>query len=73
MSCNYYVIFYNLRMNLKFSLIEFILALILSPIVFYIIVGAAKLFGAKYQISVGESFIIWLLLAILIKLSLKKK
>lgn len=73
MSCNYYVIFYNLRMNLKFSLIEFILALILSPIVFYIIVGGAKLFGAKYQISVGESFIIWLLLAILIKLSFKKE
>jgi len=60
-------------MNLKFEFFEFLLALILSPIIFYIVIGIAKLFGAKYQISPGESFIIWLLLAILIKLSFKNK
>ena len=61
--------FYNLKMKLKFDIWEFAISLVISPFVFYLVVGIAKLFGASYRISHGESFIIWLLLAILIKIS----
>ena len=53
-------------MILKFDIKQFAISLVISPVVFYIVVGIAKFSGASYRISHGESFIIWLLLAILI-------
>jgi hypothetical protein len=46
---------------------------VISPVVFYLVVAIAKLFGASYKINHGESFVIWLLLAILIKISFINK
>jgi nucleoside recognition membrane protein YjiH len=60
-------------MKLKFDIKQFLISLVLSPIVFYFVVGIAKIFGASYRISHGEAFIIWLLLAILIKISFINK
>ena len=60
---------YSLNMKLKFDIKQFILSLLLSPIVFYVVFSIAKFFGASYKITHGESFIIWLLIAILIKIS----
>ena len=60
-------------MILKFDIKQFAISLVISPVVFYIVVGIAKFYGASYRISHGESFIIWLLLAILIKISFINK
>ncbi|MEY4342520.1 MAG: hypothetical protein RL736_313 [Pseudomonadota bacterium] len=60
-------------MKLKFDIKQLLVSLVLSPIVFYIVVGIAKIFGASYRISHGEAFVIWLLLAILIKISFINK
>ena len=51
-------------MKLKFDIKQFILSLLLSPIVFYVVFSIAKFFGASYKITHGESFIIWLLIGI---------
>jgi len=56
-------------MKLKFDINQFLISLVISPVVFYAVVGIAKIFGASYRMSHGEAFIIWLLLAILIKIS----
>jgi hypothetical protein len=60
-------------MKLKFDIKQFVISLVISPVVFYLVVGIAKLSGASYRINHGESFIIWLLLAILIKISFINK
>jgi len=60
-------------MKLKFDIKQFIISLVVSPVVFYVVVGIAKIFGASYRISHGEAFIIWLLLAILINISFINK
>jgi hypothetical protein len=60
-------------MKLKFDIKQFAISLVISPVVFYFVVAMAKLFGASYKINHGESFIIWLLLAILIKISFINK
>jgi hypothetical protein len=60
-------------MKLKFDIKQFAISLMISPVVFYLVVAIAKLFGASYKINYGESFIIWLLLAILIKISFINK
>jgi hypothetical protein len=60
-------------MKLKFDIKQFLISLVSSPIVFYVVVGIAKIFGASYRISHGEAFVIWLLLAILIKISFINK
>jgi nucleoside recognition membrane protein YjiH len=60
-------------MKLKFDIKQFLISLVLSPIVFYVVVVIAKIFGASYRISHGEAFVIWLLLAILIKISFINK
>ena len=60
-------------MKLKFDIKQFLLSLVVSPVVFYVVVGIAKIFGASYRISHGEAFIIWLLLAILINISFINK
>jgi len=46
---------------------------LVSPIIFYIVYFAAKAAGAAYEFTHGETFIIWILMAILVNLSLKKK
>ena len=45
-------------MKLKFDIKQFAISLVISPVVFYIVVGIAKFSGASYRISHGESFII---------------
>ena len=60
-------------MKLKFDIKQFLISLVVSPMVFYVVVGIAKIFGASYRISHGEAFIIWLLLAILINISFINK
>jgi hypothetical protein len=60
-------------MKLKFDINQFLISLVVSPVVFYVVVGIAKIFGASYRMSHGEAFIIWLLLAILINISFINK
>lgn len=60
-------------MDYKKTIVRLVLSLVLSPIIFYIVYGIAKLAGANYEITNGESFIIWVLMAILINLSIKEK
>jgi hypothetical protein len=60
-------------MDIKKTLLNLLLYLVLSPIVIYIILGIAKLAGSTYEMSNGETFIIWLLMAIIIKMSVVKK
>lgn len=60
-------------MDLKKSILNLILYLVLSPIIVYIVFGLAKLAGSTYEMTNGETFIIWLLMAIVIKMSIVKK
>ncbi|MBM5787821.1 MAG: hypothetical protein FJ375_03785 [Pelagibacterales bacterium] len=60
-------------MKFKFEITQLLISLIVSPVIFYIIIGIAKLAGATYNISHGDAFIIWLLLAILVRLSISSK
>lgn len=60
-------------MDFKKSILYLLACLVLSPIVIYIILGIAKLAGSTYEMSHGETFIIWLLMAIMIKLSMTQK
>lgn len=60
-------------MDFKKTISRLVISLVLSPIVFYIVLWAAKLAGATYEITHGESFIIWLLMAIVINLSITNK
>ena len=60
-------------MDIKRSIIRLVIALVLSPIVVYIVLMAAKLAGSTYEMTNGETFIIWLLMAIAINLSIVDK
>ncbi|MBT8320141.1 MAG: hypothetical protein KJO90_00575 [Eudoraea sp.] len=60
-------------MDYKKSLFYLLTSLILSPILVYIVLFSAKAAGSTYEMTHGETFIIWLLMAIVINLSLKKK
>jgi hypothetical protein len=60
-------------MDIKKSIINLLICLLLSPVVIYIILGAAKLAGSSYEMTNGETWIIWLLMAIVINLSITKK
>ena len=60
-------------MDYKASAIRLLICLILSPIIVYIVLGLAGLAGSSYEMTNGETFIIWLLMAITINLSLTKK
>lgn len=62
-----------MNIHIKSSVIKLIISLVVSPVIFYVTVNIAKLFGSSYNITHGESFIIWVLLAILVNLSLVKK
>ena len=60
-------------MDIKKSIINLLISLLLSPVVIYIILGAARLAGSSYEMTNGETWIIWLLMAIVINLSITKK
>ena len=60
-------------MDIKKSIVRLVVALVLSPIVVYIVLMAAKLAGSTYEMTNGETFIIWLLMAIAINLSIVEK
>lgn len=60
-------------MDYKNSLFYLLVSLLLSPVVVYIVLFAAQAAGSTYEMTHGETFIIWLLMAIVINLSLKKK
>ncbi|MCE2613541.1 hypothetical protein LVD13_11205 [Flavobacteriaceae bacterium D16] len=60
-------------MDYKKSITCLLISLILSPILVYIVLFAAKAAGSTYEMTHGETFIIWLLMAIVINLSLKQK
>ncbi len=60
-------------MDIKKTIINLLVSLILSPIIIYIILTIARLSGADYDMTHGETWIIWVLMAILIKMSIEKK
>ena len=60
-------------MDFKKTITRLIVSLVLSPVVFYLVFEAAKLAGANYDISDGDAFVIWILMAILINLSIRDK
>ncbi|RED48788.1 hypothetical protein DFQ02_103118 [Seonamhaeicola aphaedonensis] len=60
-------------MNIKKTVINLLVALILSPIVVYVVLTIARLAGSNYEMTHGETWIIWILMAILIQLSIDKK
>jgi len=53
-------------MNIKCTMLKLFGSLILSPIIVYVVLIVAKTFGADYEMSHGETWIVWLLMAILI-------
>ena len=60
-------------MDFKKSILNVLLYLLLSPVIIYIILGLARLAGSTYEMTNGETFIIWLLMAIVIRLAIEKK
>lgn len=60
-------------MDYKKTLTRLVISLVLSPIIIYVILIAAKLAGSTYEMSNGETWMIWLLMAIVINLSFTKK
>ncbi len=60
-------------MDYKKSIIVLVVSLLLSPVIVYIILMLAKMAGSTYEMTHGETFIIWLLMAIVINLSITEK
>jgi hypothetical protein len=60
-------------MDYKKTIIRLLVSLILSPLIVYLFLWAAKLAGSTYDMTHGETFIIWLLMAIVVNLSIIKK
>ncbi len=60
-------------MDYKKSILYLAISLLISPVIVYVFLGAAKLVGSTYEMTNGETFIIWLLMAIVINLSFTKK
>ncbi len=60
-------------MDYKATITKILICLLVSPIVVYIFIGLASLAGSTYEMTNGETFIIWVLMAILINLSWTKK
>ncbi|TXG37026.1 hypothetical protein [Seonamhaeicola maritimus] len=60
-------------MDIKNTIINLLVSLILSPIIIYIVLTIARLAGSNYEMSHGETWIIWVLMAILIRISIEKK
>ena len=60
-------------MDYKKSIIRLVISLFLSPVIVYMILMAAKLAGSTYELTHGETFIVWLLMAIVINLAIINK
>jgi len=60
-------------MDYKKTISRILISLLLSPIIVYLFLFVAKLAGSTYDMSHGETFIIWLLMAIVINMSITKK
>ncbi len=60
-------------MDYKKTIIRLVISLLLSPVIVYLFIGGAKLAGSHYEMTHGETFIIWLLMAIVINLSFTNK
>ena len=60
-------------MDYKKTVVNLLVSLIASPIIVYVFLLIAKLFGSTYEMSHGDTFIIWLLMAILINQAMAKK
>ena len=60
-------------MDIKKTVTRLLISLVLSPIIVYAVLMAAKLAGSTYEMTNGETFIIWLLMAFVINLSWEKK
>ncbi len=60
-------------MDYKKTIVNLLISLLLSPIIIYLFLGLARITGASYEMTHGNTWIIWLLMAILINLSLTKK
>ena len=60
-------------MDYKKTIINLLICLLLSPVIIYLVLGAASLAGSTYEMTNGETFIIWLLMAIVINQSIAKK
>ena len=59
-------------MNYLKNLMQLIICLIILTIGLYLVIYAASFAGANYEMSHGETFIIWILMAILVKLTIVK-
>ena len=59
-------------MNYVNGLINLLVSLVISTIIFYAINFIAGFGGANYTFTNGEAFIIWILMAILVNNCLKK-
>ena len=53
-------------MNYKCALLKLVVSLVASPIIIYIVLIIARTAGADYNMSHGDTFIIWILMAILV-------
>jgi len=60
-------------MDYKKTISNLLISLLVSPIIVYLFLGLAGMMGSSYEMSHGDTWIIWLLMAILINLSLTKK
>lgn len=60
-------------MDYKKTITRLLISLILSPIVIYIVLTIARLAGADYEMTHGETWIIWVLMAILINNAMVEK
>jgi hypothetical protein len=60
-------------MDYKKTITKILISLLASPIVVYIFLGIASLAGSTYEMTNGETFIIWLLMAVVINLSITEK
>lgn len=60
-------------MDYKKTILNLVISLIISPIIIYVFLGLAKMAGSTYDMTHGETWIIWVLMAILINLSMTKK
>ena len=60
-------------MDFQKTIINLLGCLILSPIIIYIVLTIARLSGVNYQMTHGETWIIWILMAILIKMAIENK
>ncbi|MEP1095818.1 MAG: hypothetical protein ABJG78_11955 [Cyclobacteriaceae bacterium] len=60
-------------MDYKKSIVRLAISLLVSPAVVYIFLVVSGMFGASYEMTHGETWIIWLLMAIVVNLSITKK